>query len=86
MKIDYEAREKFKKEHEDVLKSDKVMLGSLKLLQDISSKNEIIEVLGLAEERYEDLMTKLPKFIEKKKQKKENKERFVTNSKRCEWL
>lgn len=78
MKIDYEAREKFKKEHEDVLKSDKVMLGSLKLLQDISSKNEIIEVLGLAEERYEDLMTKLPKFIEEEETEK-RKQREICN-------
>lgn len=78
MKIDYEAREKFKKEHEDILNSDKVLLGSLNLLQNVSSKNEIIEVLGLAEERYEDLMTKLPKFIEEEETEK-RKQREICN-------
>lgn len=78
MKIDYEAREKFKKEYENILNSDKVLLGSLNLLQNVSSKNEIIEVLGLTEERYEDLMTKLPKFIEEEETEK-RKQREICN-------
>ena len=51
----------------------------LKSMQQLGfGMDEIIEVLGLAEERYEDLMTKLPKFIEEEETEK-RKQREICN-------
>lgn len=64
------TREQFKKDNVYSLNSDRVLLGALRLLLNISPATEIQEVLSITEEKYAYLMGKLPSFIKEEEQEK----------------
>lgn len=64
------TREQFKKDNVYSLNSERVLLGALRLLLNISPATEIQEVLSITEEKYAYLMGKLPSFIKEEEQEK----------------
>ena len=64
------TRERFKKQYSFSLDSDRVLLGALRLLLNISPATEIQEVLSITEDKYAYLMGKLPSFIKEEEQEK----------------